>query len=195
MKIIDRKAAISRAVKLCVDDSVIKAIQVVRPTTMTLAQVIKKLGAENDADLTLGLGLYELSLYVSDNDARVTLEAQAILAMTDADVETLKAQPTWHPQLANDLRAVDALLSDENRWTQGELARNSDGSPTEPWKDDAVCWDIIGAVQHVVQREAIARENAIFQALYLNGNLERFNDNNDFQTVKALIREAIELNS
>jgi hypothetical protein len=98
-------------------------------------------------------------------------------------------------QLLKDLQAINALLRNESKWTRFAPAKNKDGISTVPWEDDAVCWDIVGAIQNIVQREAIARESAIIQALYPSGNLAEFNDRNDFHTVKALIAKAIERNS
>lgn len=37
-------------------------------------------------------------------------------------------------------------ISDPARWTQGELARDSDGDETLTFSDDAVCWCAYGSI-------------------------------------------------
>lgn len=45
------------------------------------------------------------------------------------------------------LVAARALLSDEKRWTRGDLAHDIDGAAVDPRSKNAVCWCVIGAVQ------------------------------------------------
>lgn len=47
---------------------------------------------------------------------------------------------------ADILRGARGLLSDESRWTQGTMARASDGYRCSPQSPGAACWCMIGAV-------------------------------------------------
>jgi hypothetical protein len=44
------------------------------------------------------------------------------------------------------LKEARALISDPERWTQGEDARDEDGLPVHPDDSDAVCWCTLGAL-------------------------------------------------
>ena len=39
-------------------------------------------------------------------------------------------------------------------WSQGADARDSDGSPVDPWDERAVEWSVLGAIVAVLEREA-----------------------------------------
>lgn len=47
------------------------------------------------------------------------------------------------------LKAVDALYSDESKWTKGAFGRDTDGVSTGSFNDAAVRWCALGAIRKV----------------------------------------------
>lgn len=47
------------------------------------------------------------------------------------------------------LKAVDALYSDESRWTKGAFGRDDDGNSTGSFNTEAVRWCALGAIRKV----------------------------------------------
>ena len=47
------------------------------------------------------------------------------------------------------LKEARELISDPERWTQGEDARDEDGLPVHPDDSDATCWCTLGALHRV----------------------------------------------
>lgn len=80
------------------------------------------------------------------------------------------------------LQAARKLLSKEERWTRGGLARDSDGVIVEPQAKEAVCWCAMGAVhkQRGPSRSEAAAERRLFETMpetYRNGGyLGQYND-------------------
>ena len=68
-------------------------------------------------------------------------------------------------QLLDDLRALDALLSDESKWTKGARARTADGGVTWSTADNACCWCLSGALRHVTDAMYDDRHYAMVDAL------------------------------
>lgn len=67
-------------------------------------------------------------------------------------------------QLLNDLRALDALFSDESKWTKGTYARDARGAQVFPGSDNAVCWCLAGG-RLTVSRGDMKRDQALAVAL------------------------------
>src|SRR6185312_13307324 len=101
-------------------------------------------------------------------------------------------------QLLDDLRALDALFSDESKWTQGYLARDANGIAVEFLHSDAVCWCLGGAAMKVSEG-ATHRYGRICEALHdatprsAYNNFVIWNDraSRKFHQVKSLIARAI----
>jgi hypothetical protein len=55
-------------------------------------------------------------------------------------------------QLLDDLDALDALFSDESKWTKRLNARAVDGGEAPPLSHNAVCWCLEGGVARVTGR-------------------------------------------
>lgn len=53
-------------------------------------------------------------------------------------------------QLKQDLRAVRALFSGPDKWTQDALARDYNGRRCSEGSPDAVMWCLIGAAAHLI---------------------------------------------
>jgi hypothetical protein len=49
---------------------------------------------------------------------------------------------------------ASALLLIEQGWTQGADARDSSGTPTEPWSNQARSWSLLGALVAAVEQTA-----------------------------------------
>jgi hypothetical protein len=62
------------------------------------------------------------------------------------------------------LREARQLIESPERWTQGALARRSDGVDCSPFVVSATCWCSIGAIEHVGAYMSKAKLDA-FQAL------------------------------
>lgn len=56
------------------------------------------------------------------------------------------------------LRKVKVLLDGGKRWTHFTMARNKRKQPVKPYADEAVSWDIIGAVIRVAENIALGDE-------------------------------------
>jgi len=101
-------------------------------------------------------------------------------------------------QLLDDLRALDALFSDESKWTKGVYARDASGKPANPRGAGAVCWCLYGA-RIVVTCGDTGRDKALSGPL--NGALPQgvlvgYADWQDdpcrqFSEIKSLIARAI----
>lgn len=74
------------------------------------------------------------------------------------------------------LVAARELLSDEKRWTKGNLAHDVDGDDVRPRSKHAVCWCVMGAVQKFSlgtwhQGGALNRIHGV-----VGGSIPEFND-------------------
>ena len=101
-------------------------------------------------------------------------------------------------QLLDDLRALDALFSDESKWTQGRWARAANGRTIGPLTPNAVCWCLEGGAVKVANSGASHRYARMCEALNdatprSAGNFVIWNDHalRKFHQVKALIARAI----
>ena len=104
-------------------------------------------------------------------------------------------------QLLDDLRALDALFSDESKWTKGVYARDALGGEVSVVSPVAVCWCLSGGGRLVISRDP-ERHEALIGALNRalpQGALPQgawyvdWQDNpcRTFDEVKALIAKAI----
>lgn len=69
-------------------------------------------------------------------------------------------------QLLDDLRALDALFSDESKWTKGAFARTDRDRPIGPLEANASCWCLEGAAINVAKSAASHRYSRICNALH-----------------------------
>ena len=67
-------------------------------------------------------------------------------------------------QLLDDLRALDALFSDESKWKKGVYARDARGTQVGSRCVDAVCWCLAGG-RLTVSRGDMKRDQALVAAL------------------------------
>lgn len=77
------------------------------------------------------------------------------------------------------LRKARELISDPARWTQGEIARDTDGVTVHADHRLAVCWCAIGAVKHAAQHMGVHDVYKVFDALDQTapgGLVVQFND-------------------
>jgi len=98
-------------------------------------------------------------------------------------------------QLLDDLRALDALLSDESKWTKGAPARDRrSGAPTNPDGDAASCWCLDAGIVRVCSSTSI-RVVSLRTAIGFAGAAKtyRWNDakKRSFPEVKPPIARAI----
>lgn len=93
------------------------------------------------------------------------------------------------------LKRVRALLSDPARWTQGEMARNMFGAPTDPAGPNATCWCLMGAIHHETNDDPFLAGFA-YQILRIQQGqaISEFNDDptTSHADVMALLDKAIE---
>jgi hypothetical protein len=127
---------------------------------------------------------------------------------------------TQASQLNRDLRALDALFSDETRWTKNAFSRDGEGFVVLSTARYAACWCLHGACTRVASDaltvegtidQSIAKSNAVITrrtpmisalARVLNPSaspsftISRWNDEpgRTFAHVKATIARAIEAN-
>ena len=100
------------------------------------------------------------------------------------------------------LREVRAQIEDENRWTKGALARDSDGRPRDPTGESATCWCLAGAVIVAVDRAYVDDIIRLLDRCVPNGPwglaaehpYVRYNDHDDVThaDVLRLLDQAIE---
>lgn len=95
------------------------------------------------------------------------------------------------------LKAARELISDEKRWTQGELARDMFGIYADYDSDDAVCFCSEGAIRRVTitvpsDERLRARQDA-WGALNkaAGGNIVTFNEGRTHSEVLAVFDRAI----
>lgn len=67
------------------------------------------------------------------------------------------------------LKAVKALIEDPKHWTQGAMARTSDGSKSYADSASATCWCIAGAYYRIAGNAAA--NDRTWQAIYAAGEL------------------------
>lgn len=91
---------------------------------------------------------------------------------------------------------IQELLSDESKWTKGEMARNIDGDQVGYDNPTAVCWCLLGAINKCYpyeKRETIRQKifNFINDSLLCEKGITGFNDSPKitFSDVKNLITE------
>lgn len=94
------------------------------------------------------------------------------------------------------LREIDALYSDETKWTKKAFARDVRGKLVPAKSSTAVCFCLLGALQFLSPLETKEIEGIIdaFHAVLPKGSSPMyFNDapETTFVQLKALIREAI----
>ena len=79
--------------------------------------------------------------------------------------------------------ATLAILGDGASWTQGALARKADGKPCSPFHQDAVEWDVMGALIKA-QLESTEPNYASYQLVYddLRGNIPGSYKNQDIES-------------
>lgn len=109
------------------------------------------------------------------------------------------------------LQDVDALLSDESKWTKNKFARTAEGDEIDVYDERATCWCLWGAVRKVCGPmseygqasrtsaiAAICNQITVPRATLLGVNmtpLTAFNDNPNttFEQVKSVLARAIEM--
>lgn len=99
-------------------------------------------------------------------------------------------------ELLADLGAIDALLSDESKWTQGDLGRLCDGTPTRDV--DAACrWCLSGAAMKVAGGVFNRRWRGVLEALERHTGRDWYcvpqwndHDGRTFAEVKQLLAAA-----
>jgi hypothetical protein len=97
-------------------------------------------------------------------------------------------------QLRQDLRAVRALFSGPERWTQNDFARAADGVPVHPLHEDACQWCLAGAFQTLRDNYRITECRDVIWALLPNEALVSWNDDpaRTFGDIIHLLDRAIE---
>lgn len=64
------------------------------------------------------------------------------------------------------LKMARRLISDPNRWTKGELARDDAGKPVPPTSGSAYCWCAQGAIEFVLgPRDLLTPRVSVFTGL------------------------------
>jgi len=58
-------------------------------------------------------------------------------------------------------------LATPEAWTQGGRARNSSGAITLPYKEDAVCWCLLGAIDVEVAQSGVVDPNRLNDLVYV----------------------------
>lgn len=94
--------------------------------------------------------------------------------------------------LIDDLKAVDALLYTESKWTKGYYAKDEQGEPTNSFAENAACWCLMGAIQKVTAGtvgDMVVVGNCLRK--YTDMNLAVYNDRHTFAEVKDLLQKAI----
>jgi len=94
------------------------------------------------------------------------------------------------------LKRVRALLSDPARWTQGEMARNMFGAPTDPAGPNATCWCLMGAIQRETNDDPFLA-GSVYQILRTQLQGQSVSDFNDSRAtthadIMAVLDKAIE---
>jgi hypothetical protein len=94
-------------------------------------------------------------------------------------------------QLKQDLRAMLALYSEPENWTQGTYARDHQGNPKSPESEEACSWCLSGA-GYCVPGDPWPR--IAFLRSLIGGPLTNWNDapERTFEDVIALLDKAIE---
>jgi hypothetical protein len=92
----------------------------------------------------------------------------------------------------DDLRAVDALLNDESKWSQNHFAMDKNSNPCDPLSPDATMWCLLGAIKKVTNTDdpILADEfrNTIASLFpEQDTDLAVFNDNTTFPVLKGVI--------
>jgi hypothetical protein len=97
-------------------------------------------------------------------------------------------------QLLSDLDALDALLSDESKWTKYTVAEDASGDDCEAYSSRAVCWCLEGAAVHVTVSNwsEFPKSEALREALRDTMGVSNLADWNDapertFADIKSLI--------
>ncbi len=77
------------------------------------------------------------------------------------------------------LIALKTLLAEPPSWTKGKSARNAEGNRTEPTRDDAVCWCLLGAIYRITNYDCnlFIVINNIMRGLVNNTAITAYNDN------------------
>jgi hypothetical protein len=75
-------------------------------------------------------------------------------------------------ELRADLRAVLALLDSPEKWTKGEMARDSSGHRCFANRPNAACWSLPGAIMAVTEDREMKIMNYIFVEQFRQRNLD-----------------------
>lgn len=90
---------------------------------------------------------------------------------------------------------VHELLADKSRWTTGYMARDAVGRACSPKSDKAVCWCMLGAIDHCYPVSEVGRiadrvrRAIIEQKISDFYSVSNMNDNHGYDTVIKLARE------
>jgi hypothetical protein len=99
-------------------------------------------------------------------------------------------------QLLTDLKAVDALLSDESKWCKGALARSQHGWPVLPSSPSANRWSLLGAIERVCEKDYQRESEVRCMLIKIFGpcDISYINDDyrTDFAAIKKLFANAIQ---
>lgn len=86
---------------------------------------------------------------------------------------------------------IQELLSDESKWTRGEIARGKNGEPIYHHSEDATCWCLYGAALkcYTVGSERTKVLNKISDSIGLI-SIRYYNDTiASFQDIRKLVEE------
>lgn len=83
------------------------------------------------------------------------------------------------------------LLSDESKWTQKALARNSKGDYCFEQSPDAVQWCTVGAIYKCYRKDCLEAFDKLSDNIESLGfaGIPSWNDTNDYQTVYNKLKE------
>ena len=88
------------------------------------------------------------------------------------------------------LVAARELISEPERWTQGEHARDLNGRRVSPGGPNAVCWCSLGALEKVADGSPPHVAHAVLQYA-VRTRVSQFNDGTDHAAVLAMFDRAI----
>lgn len=93
------------------------------------------------------------------------------------------------------LKKARKVISKEENWTRGELARNFNGGAAVPNSTDAVCWCSMGAMRKFVELDFITPaldELILAMPIGYRQSVVTFEDSHTHAEVLALFDKAIE---
>lgn len=80
------------------------------------------------------------------------------------------------------------LFEDKSRWTQGTMARDTNGKMLPSEDPSAVCWCLLGGLDKVY-KDFVTKTAAYKKISDRVGNLNTFNDRNSYETIYQLVKE------